>query len=33
MTGQHWCALIGGGLWFLLVGVVVASIFRARGDS
>jgi hypothetical protein len=33
MTGGHWCALIGGGLWFALVGVVVAFIINARGDS
>ncbi len=33
MTGQRWCALIGGGLWLLLIGVVVAAIFKVRGDS
>jgi hypothetical protein len=33
MTGKVVCTLIGGGLWLLLIGVVVAAIFKVRGDS
>jgi hypothetical protein len=33
MTGQHACALIGAGLWLMLVGLLVHGIINARGDS
>jgi hypothetical protein len=33
MTGQHACALIGAGLWLVLVGLLVRGILNVRGDS
>lgn len=33
MSGGATCALVGVGLWFALVGVVVAALIKGRWDA